>query len=278
MSHVKRYFVGFLTVFMLYHSALAADSPVSSVDPSIGVLAGQFKKNGKAPLANGRLFIYNKALGPPSTDRYVRVPDLNINLDKEGKFLLQLSAGVYYLSAVKAPADGAMGPPPKGELIYFKMNAKKEIQPFIVEAGKKTNAGIISSAIPYRRVDRANRGLDATMIEGTVIDENGAPVENAVILVHMKPGIQEMASYVSERTGKDGKFELLLNDGGNFYLRVRSEYHGGAPNAGEFVNANDPKEQIALSLKIGEKLTGVIIKAKRQPEKGPLAGQRQSKP
>jgi hypothetical protein len=108
------------------------------------------------------------------------------------------------------------------------------------------------------------------MIEGTVIDENEAPVEGAVILAHMKPGIQEMASYVSERTTKDGKFVLRVTDGGSYYLRVRSEYHGGVPNAGDFVNINDPKEQIPVTLKKGEKIKGVTIKARRQAEKGPL--------
>jgi hypothetical protein len=270
MYRIKRLIVSILTVFMLCGLVVAADSPEGQRNAPTGVLTGQFMKYGKTPLANGRLYIYDKAMGPPSADRYVRVPDQIIDLDKDGKFLLQLPAGIYFLSAVKEPAGVVMGPPPEGEPIYFKMDAKKEIQPFTVRAGKKTNTGVVTTSLPYKRSISGNDGSGVTMIEGSVIDENDAPVEGAVILAHLRPGIQDKASYVSERTAKDGKFILRVTDGGTYYLRVRSEYRGGAPSAGDFVNYNDPKEQVAVSLKKGEKLAGVSIKARRQPEKGPL--------
>jgi hypothetical protein len=199
------------------------------------------------------------------------VPDQLGELDNSGRFELQLPAGIYYLSAVNAPAGMPMGPPPVGEPVYYKMNTKKEIQPFTVLAGKKTNAGVISSSLPHKRGSIGKLDSIVTSIAGTVVDENGAPVEGAVILAHLKAGVQEMASYVSERTEKDGSFLLQVNDGGIYYLRVRSEYHGGAPNPGDIVNYNDPAGQLGVSLKKGEKLTGITIKANRQREKGPLS-------
>jgi hypothetical protein len=270
MYHLKWLLIPVLMFIPLFYPVFAADTPGDQGNVPTGVLIGQFKKNGKTPLANGRLFIYNKAMGPPSADRYVRVPDMLAELNKDGKFELQLPAGTYYLSAVNAPDGMPMGPPPEGEPVYFKMNAKKEILPFTVFTDKRTDAGIISSSLPHKRGYTGKFDSNATMIEGTVIDENGAPVEGAVILAHLNPGINEKASYVSERTAKDGKFVLRVIDGCTYYLRVRSEYHGGAPNAGEFVNYEDPKEQVGVSLKKGEKLAGITIKAKRQREKGPL--------
>src|SRR4051794_23369624 len=86
-------------------------------DSATGSLVGQFKINRKTTLANGRLFIYNQAMGTPSADKYVRVPDQLAELDNEGKFVLELPAGTYFISAVKAPEGGAMGPPAAGELI-----------------------------------------------------------------------------------------------------------------------------------------------------------------
>jgi hypothetical protein len=258
--------------FIPFQMVSASEDPAADVqgDISTGTLAGQFKKDGKTPLSNGRLFIYNKEKGPPSADRYVRVPDQLAELDSDGKFLLTLPAGIYFLSAVDAPEGTPMGPPPAGEPVYFKMNAKKEIQPFVVAAGKRTDAGIITSSLPHKRGYPAKKDSEITLIEGTVIDENEKPVKGAVVLAHMNPGIQEIAAYVAERTAKDGRFVLRVNDGGTYYLRVRSVYHGGAPNAGEFVNYNDPKEQVGVSLAKGDRHTGVTIKVKRQPEKGPL--------
>lgn len=266
----KWLFVLMLMCCMLSTPGLAADAADNQGNVPTGTLAGQFRKNSKTPLAGGRLFIYNKAMGTPSADRYVRVPDQIAELDTEGNFLLQLPAGTYYLSAINAPAGTPMGPPPEGELVYYRINTRKEIQPFNVRNGEKTDVGVISSPHPYKRGHQGREDTGATVIKGAVIDENGAPVEGAVILAHLRPGIQDMAAYVSERTAKDGKFVLRVNDGGTYYLRARSEYHGGVPNAGEFVNFSDPKDQVVISLKKGEKFTDVIVKVKRQPEKGPL--------
>lgn len=236
--------------------------PVLADQSANGILVGQFNKNGNTPLADGRLFIYSKAMGPPSSDKYVRVPDQVAGLDKEGKFSLELPAGAYYLSAIKTPEDGLPGPPAEGEAVYFKMDSKGEIQAFIVTAGNKTNAGVISSSTPFKR--KMNIYEDGvTMVEGIVVDADGSPVNGAIILVNLSLGVQNMAAYASERTGKDGKFALRFNDGGIYYLRVRGEFHGGTPTEGEIVNINDPKEQVAVNIKKGEKLTGVTIKVKR---------------
>jgi hypothetical protein len=234
-----------------------------------GLLSGQFKLKDGTPLSGGRLFIYDLKFGPPSSDHYARVPDIIDTLDPEGKFALRLPAGTFYLSAVKMPKDGAMGPPQDGEPIYYKMNAKGEIEPSIVAAGKETNAGTISSMALYKR-DLTVYEQGSTMIEGMVVDANGTPVGGAVVLAHVTPGTDDKAVYVSERTMKDGKFRMRLNDGGTYYLRVRSNFRGGMPSEGELINLVDPKEQIAVSVSKGEKVTGITIKVKHQPQRGPL--------
>ena len=143
MLAVQIYLLQPAMVLFLAAATFAADEPVNSANVAHGVLVGQFKKNGKTPLANGRLFIFNKAMGPPSSDKFVRAPDEMVSLDKNGTFSLKLAGGTYYLCAVRMPDPGTMGPPEEGELIYFKMDAKGEIKPFIVSAGSKTNAGKI---------------------------------------------------------------------------------------------------------------------------------------
>jgi hypothetical protein len=147
------------------------------------------------------------------------------------------------------------------------MNEKGEIQPFTVTAGKKTDAGIISSATPRKRNQDGEKGV--TLIEGVVTDAEGIPVQGALILAYLTPNVQEKAISVSEKSDESGKFVLRVNDGGNYYLRIRGDYGGGAPKEGEIVNLSDPKDQIAVTVKKGENLKGLKIQVKRQ-HRGPL--------
>jgi hypothetical protein len=254
---------------MALFSAATVPAAEAPVNPANGKLSGQFMINGKTPLANGRLFLYNKAMGPPSSDRYSRVPDNITHLDNNGKFQFELEPGVYYLSAINVTVDAPMGPPADGEPIYFKMDAKGAIEPFVVSAGQDTNAGIISTSSPYRRT-MAGSDKFVTLVEGIIIDADDKPVEGAVVLADNKPGTQNKALFVSEKTGRDGRFVLHVHEGGQYFLRARGAYHGGMPEAGDIINFNDPKEQITVTLKKGERLSGITIKVKRQPQKGPL--------
>jgi len=247
-------------------NAPAAGTPANSAN---GRLFGQFMLTDKKPLANGRLFLYNKDMGPPSSDRYSRVPDNITHLDNNGKFQFELEPGVYYLSAINVTADAPMGPPADGEPVYFKMDANGAIEPFVVTAGKDTDVGIISTSAPYRRT-MAGSDKVATLVEGIIIDADDKPVEGAVVLADDKPGTQNKALFVSEKTGRDGRFKLHVHEGGQYFLRARGAYHGGMPEEGDIINFNDPKEQITVTLKKGETLSGITIKVKRQPQKGPL--------
>lgn len=246
---------------------VSADEPPAGGAP--GKLTGRFLVDGKRPLADARLFIYNKTYGPPSSDHYVRVPDLIQYLDKDGRFLLELEPGSYYLSAINVDAEAPMGPPAEGEAVYFKMDARGEIVPFDVVTGSLTDAGTIATSAPFNRT-KALQKPGSTVIEGIIVDEQGAPMEGAVILADTRPGTQNKALFVSEKTARDGKFRLQLFEGGTYYLRVRSVYHGGMPESGDIVNFNDPKEQVTVELKKGERRAGVTIKVRRQPQKGPL--------
>lgn len=234
-----------------------------------GTLVGQFMEKDETPLAHGKLFIYDKTLGPPSTDRHVRVPDYIVELDQNGGFTQVLPAGTYYFTARKKADIVSIGPPGEGQLIYFSMDAAHNIQPFTVRAGKTTNAGVVSSSVPRRR-NQGTHEQDSTLIEGVVIDADGAPVEGAVIFVYNNPDILKKAYHVSEKTGKDGVFLLRVNNAGDYYLRVRGNYGGGVPKEGEIVNIRDPKGLTRISVKKGETLTGVTIQIKRQPARGPL--------
>jgi len=262
----KRFFLAALAITLL-SSVVSATGAQDK--PATGRLSGQFILVDKKPMANGRLFLYNKTMGPPSSDSYSRVPDNIAHLDNQGKFQFELEPGTYYLSAINVTEDAPMGPPPEGEPVYFRMDATGVIEPFVVIAGQEINVGVISTSSPYRRT-MARQDKKVTHIEGLIVDADGKPVEGAVVLADNMPGIQRKALFVSEKTGKDGKFILQVNEGGEYFLRARGAYHGGMPEEGDIINYNDPKEQISVALKTGERLSGIKIMVKRQPQKGPL--------
>lgn len=251
----------------------AADRPDVANGSAHGTLVGQFMENDTTPLAHGKLFIYDKAMGPPSTDRHVRVPDYIFDLDQNGGFTQVLPAGTYYFTARKKSDMVSIGPPGEGQLIYFRMDAAHKIQPFTVRAGKTTDTGVVSSSVPRRR-NLGTHEQGTTLVKGVVIDADGAPVEGAVIFVYTNPDILNKAYHVSEKTGKDGVFLLRVNNAGDYYLRVRGNYGGGVPKEGEIVNIRDPKELTRISVKKDETLTGVTIQIKRQSARGPLYQER----
>jgi hypothetical protein len=243
----------------------ASPAAEKTIENATGVLFGQFMKDRKTPLANARLYIYDKAMGSPSAERHVRVPDVLDSADKDGKFFLKLAPGTYYITARIVPASGAFGPPAEGEKVYYKTDSRSEILPFIVSAGKRTNAGKISTFVLRKGAEDSG-----TSIAGTVIDATGTPVEGAIIYAYNVPEVLDKALYVSVRTIKDGKFLLRVKDGGTYYLRVRGEYGGGTPRDGEIVNITDPKELVPVTVGKGERLTDVTIRSKRLEPKGML--------
>jgi carboxypeptidase family protein len=260
-------------VLLVSVTALAADQPN---DPSIalnGKLVGQFMKAAKRPIAHGRCFVYDKAMGPPSSDIFVRAPDQIATLDSEGRFSLDVPPGTYYLNVIDVPENAPFGPPAEGELIYYSMDAKGVIKPFVVSPGKTTDVGIISSAVP-RKGRQKDVDMGLIKIEGLVADADGAPVEGAVVLAYLTPDTLGKAQYISEMTGKDGKFTIRVNVSGTYYLRIRGKYGGGAPDEGEIVNIDDPKALVIVTVEPGKNLAGVRLQSKRQSERGPLYKER----
>jgi len=243
----------------------ASDKQSVPTNSANGVLYGQFMVNDRTPLANGRLFLYNDESGPSAPNAIMRVPDNITTLDNNGRFDFELPPGTYRLSASKMPESGPMGPPLEGEPVYFKMDSAGAEVAFTVTSGKKTNAGVISTSRPMIRNYKGK-----TLIQGQVLDASDSPVKGAVIYAYLDPGIVDKAYHVSEKTAADGKFVLSVNRGGTYYLRVRGEYGGGIPKEGEIIDVTVPTALTPVTVNDGETLTGVIIRVKLQPQRGPL--------
>ncbi len=224
---------------------------------------------GKTQMINGFVFLYDKSLGvPPSKDKYWRVPDLISPLDMEGKFSIDVPEGTYYLTAAQKDPDGEMGPPKVIEYHYFHGDAEGNPLPLIVTSGDKLNLGVLTGVFVWRP-DMNKRGKGVTAVEGIVADIEGKPVEGALVFAYLSKEISGRPVFISERTDKNGKYQLRVHDGGTFYLKVRSVYGGGAPEEGEFLNITGEFKPFWVTVKKDQKLQGINLQVKKFHKRGP---------
>jgi hypothetical protein len=104
-----------------------------------------------------------------------------------------------------------------------------------------------------------------TAAEGLVVDSEGVPAPGVVVLAFTVPPAKERPLYISDRTGKDGKFILRIKDGGSYILRARDIYgkDPAAADASTFEYEDSPP--VPVSLKKGERMQGVTLKVGRRP-------------
>jgi hypothetical protein len=128
----------------------------------------------------------------------------------------------------------------------------------------------ILEATPFNSASLAKEGL--TAIEGTVLDVDGKPVEGILVFAFTTQTIVGRPLFVSDRTGKDGKYRLRVAEGGTYYLRLRENYGGGPLKDSELKGVYGDKEPAsAIVIKSGEILKDIDIKAMRFQGRGPKA-------
>lgn len=234
-----------------------------------GTVSGQILIQGKTPMINGIVFLFDKSTGPPPSrlDKYWRVPDRITTIDKSGKFLFEVLEGTYYLTAAQKDPDTDVGPPQIDEFHYFHGDDEGTSRPIIVASGARVDLGILIPFIWSPVSIQRDKGI--TAVEGIVTDMKGIPVEGALVFAYLSSNISGRPIFISDKTNKNGKYLLRVHDGGTFYLKVRSVYGGGAPEAGEFLNTTEEFKPFSVSLKKDQKLQGIDLQVKKFTKRGP---------
>jgi hypothetical protein len=236
-----------------------------------GFVTGQFMIRDNGPLANGQAFFFNDATGPaPSETKYWRVPDHVAALDGNGRFSVELPSGKYYIGGIKRLSGKQhIGPPEEGDLFLGSRGSEgKPIPAYVVKTGERTDVGILSGASPFRRA-AVQYGPGITAIDGMVLYPDGRPAEGALVFGYLSPTMVGKPTFVSERTGKDGMYILRVNTGGRYYLKVRDLYGGGPPAAGAIMGSYGQEKPTEVTVKTGERTSGIMIKVIRFPGRGP---------
>lgn len=254
---MKLFFI-MLLIFLSSTICTGEQLNVAPVD-AVSTISGQVMIDSKKPMSKGVVLLFDRNFGPPpSVGRYWRVPDLITQLDREGKFSLEVQPGTYYLQFSQKNPNSEIGPANEKEYFYFHGDSDGNATPLIVENSTKLNLGQLKASIWTPDIEQREKGI--TAIEGVITDTEGKPIERAVVLAYYNPQGQGRPVFISDRSDKKGNYQLRTNDGGTFFLKVRSVVGGGKPSAGEYLNTTNEFEPVAVNVKKGERLKGVILK------------------
>lgn len=225
-----------------------------------GTITGKWITREHGPMTGGQVLLFNKANGPsPASHKYLRLPDQGTAVDPEGRFSAEVPAGRYYLVMRKRVDPASAGPPREGEPQYYARDKDGKPKEFVVKAGKTTNIGTITEAVPYRK-QKAVDSDGMTGIEGTVTDGQGRPVAGIRVFAFESSEMKGMPRHASAETGTDGKYLLPVTRQGKYYLKARTHYGGGKPEEGELMGAYDQQgAPAAVGVEEGKMIRGVDI-------------------
>jgi len=250
--------------------SVAADLPAVK-DQKKGTVVGRIMIKDGGPLAGGQVLFYNVSVGPPpAPDKYDRTPDMVRDVDDEGRFRVDLQPGKYYFGAVKRLSGERIGNPHEGDYVYRSIDEKGKPKEYIVEAGKILDLGTIAEAVPLK-VGRSSKSSATTAVEGIVVDVDGKPVQNAVVVAFLSPTVGGKPIFVSDATGEDGKYWLRVTEG-TYYLRVRNQFASGPPEPGQIVGYYGEGSPAPVTVKEGQIKKGIVLKVNLFPGSGPLPG------
>jgi hypothetical protein len=196
-------------VFLLLNIATAQGS-------GDGLVTGRILTIDGKPLSGGGIYFFDTTGASPFTHEYWRLAEYSAPLGDDGSFSTPIPAGTYYVMARKKNDPERIGPPQKGDLIYPPSDGR-EPKPCVVKASETMDMGTISEAVPLNE-DWAIQGK--TGIAGTVLDANGKPVEGRSVIASVSPSVGQLRFSALRRSGKDGKYVIMVPEDGQYYLVV----------------------------------------------------------
>jgi len=220
-----------------------------------GTITGKMMIEDGSPMSDGAVLVYS-AKGPlPMPDKYFRVPDNVVFIDENGKFSAEIASGTYYIGAMKKKTGKGPGPPKDGDYFFISMEAGGTPRAYVLNENAALDIGILSEAVPYKGItDREG----VTAIEGTILNEQGKPAEGVVVFADVTPAGDSGISFVSNWTGKDGKYFLRVHEGGTYNLSATDFIESRGVYG---VETTEP-----VSVKTGEVLDGVDLKIEKGSE------------
>ena len=248
--------IGGAAIGWLLLLALAGGPPVWAGIPGfmkarMGSLSGQVFAQGRA-LPNAVVSFFNSKEGPPPVVGGARrVPDMVGRTDKDGRFVVKLLPGTYFMGALARPKGQGPGPPRPGERYYFMRKADGTLRVFTVKTRLLTPAGRIDGVPPADVAGFNDRFLT---IEGRLIDRDGKPLSGMVVTLKNSPQAAR-PRYIATPSGVDGRFVMQVPPG-RYYVMAREEIRGGRPRTGSYIGTYGKEPPALEGTSYDESLAG----------------------
>ena len=202
-----------------------------------------------APLEKASLYIYKKGM-----DLYGPAFAVSDATDRLGNFAIDLPVGEYVAVVRKRASGETVGPVVAGD-------NRSDFIPLTVKAGMDELNVVAPVKIGDNRRLTTQDAKTLTGFEGTITDADGNPLEGLRIQVYDHVQMSERPKYVSEKTGPDGRYRMLLPEGGTYYICARDNF-GGPPKLGDLYGRYDQGtiEPSAVVIRKDQILEGVNIR------------------
>lgn len=173
--------------------------------------------------------------------------------DENGFFEMQLEPGTYYL-VVRLRKSGAFaGPLRAGDLFgYFPGNT------LALKKGQIARLSIPLIEVPAKVERFASSLFGNTTITGIIVDQEGKPLDGLRALLYTESTMLNRPAYVSQPTGRDGRFVLSFPQGGTYFLAARNTL-GGTPGPGELYGRYAGTRDGSIVVKTGKRLKDISI-------------------
>jgi hypothetical protein len=234
---------------------------INNVYADTGTVTGRLLLSDGRPLADGQVFFFavKSPLEKPVIGKFWRVPDAAERVDGTGRFTIQLDAGSYYIGAIKRISADKLGPPETGDYLLPVHDTDGKYRVITVKNDSITDIGAIKGIQQYNSKHAPYKG-PLTAIEGRIVTTTGAPVKNMYVLAYIDPSMRGRPSFVSTSSDNEGRYQLRVDTGRTFYLKVRNIYAGGKPQTGSLVGVyGDFDQPTPVETKTSSTTSGIDI-------------------
>lgn len=215
-----------LTVLFPFIAFAQADNTIVKKTVEPGYVTGKMESEDKA-LIFGYVGFFSTSGRRPDPTRFWKTPDFIIPLRDNGDFNARVPEGKYYIVSIKK-FKKELGPPETGEHFFYLMDAKgpKAIE---IKSGMKLDIGT-NRTVPVTLVSE-QEGL--TVIKGIVTDEKGNNLSGIRVGAYSNFTVLGKPEYIARISDENGRYELRLPEGGDYYIVARSR-PGGPPISGDY--------------------------------------------
>ena len=201
---MKHYFILLIGLLLL---AGCNENPSAKLSDSSELVALQGVV--VAPLQESYLYIYKEGM-----DLYGPAYARSQATDSAGAFALNLPEGDYIAVVRKRQGAETVGPVVAGD-------NRSEFINLQVRQGMTTQTFVAPLKIGNERGLAAGEAGGKTGLAGRITDADGQPVADARIQVYDHVQMSERPKYVSNKTDPDGRYLILLPEGGTYYVCAR---------------------------------------------------------